>query len=153
MCLTFLRRKSKTQFKEIGENVTLSKDLDFVGASNISIGDSVFIGPRCTFYATKAPLTIGNHVMFGPEVMIITGDHRIDLQNIYMDEITEDMKLPQNDLPVNIEDDCWIGARAIILKGVTIHTGSVVAAGAVVVKDVPKYSIYYSKDSIKPRFK
>jgi len=92
-------------------------------------------------------------VMFGPEVMIITGDHRFDIKGMYMDEVTNEMKLPENDKPVNIEDDCWIGARAIVLKGVTIHKGSIVAAGAVVVKDVPEYSIYYSKNDIRPRFK
>ena len=153
MFFSFLKRKRKPLFKAIGNKVTLSNDIDVAGESNISIGNSVFIGPRCTFYAVKAPLLIGNHIMFGPEVMIITGDHRIDLRDVYMDEITDEMKLPQNDLPVIIEDDCWIGARAIILKGVTIHKGSVIAAGAVVVKDVPEYSVYYSKDSIRPRFK
>lgn len=50
-------------------------------------------------------------------------------------------KKPENDISVIIEDDVWIGANVTILKGVHIYTGAVIAAGAVVVNDVPKYSI------------
>ena len=50
-------------------------------------------------------------------------------------------KLPENDAPVVIEDDVWCGANVTILKGVTIGRGSVVAAGAVVTKSCPPYSI------------
>lgn len=50
-------------------------------------------------------------------------------------------KLPENDLPVRIEDDVWVGTGAIILKGVVIGRGAVVAAGAVVTRDVPPYAI------------
>lgn len=55
--------------------------------------------------------------------------------------MTDDEKLPENDMPVVIEDDVWCGANVIILKGVTIGHGSVVAAGAVVTKSFPPYSI------------
>ena len=50
-------------------------------------------------------------------------------------------KRPENDLPVMIDDDVWVGANVTILKGVHIHTGAIVAAGALVVKDVPEYAI------------
>ena len=50
-------------------------------------------------------------------------------------------KLPENDAPVIIEDDVWTGANVTILKGVTIGRGSVIAAGAVVTKSFPHYSI------------
>ena len=53
---------------------------------------------------------------------------------------TED-KLPENDLPVVIEDGCWIGANVTILKGVRVGRGSVIAAGAVVTKSCEPYSI------------
>lgn len=140
-------------FKAIGEKVFIPDDLIIAGAENVSIGSNVYIGPRALIYSTHAALTIGNHVVCGPELMIITGDHRFDLKDRYIDEITDDMKLPENDLPVTINDDCWIGARVIILKGVTIGEGSIIAAGAVVLKDVPPYSIYYNKNDIRKRFK
>ena len=139
-------------FKTAGDKITIPNDMLISGAENISLGSSVSFGPRSLIYTTRATLTIGNHVVCGPELMIITGDHRFDIRDKYIDEITDEMKLPENDRPVIIEDDVWIGARVIILKGVTIHRGSIIAAGAVVTKDVPEYSIYYSKNDIRPRW-
>ena len=95
----------------------------------------------CQVSDTYAPLTIGRKVIFGPKPTIITGDHRIDLIGKCIIDITDDEKLPENDLPVVIEDDVWCGANVTILKGVTIGRGSVVAAGAVVTKSFPPYSI------------
>ena len=147
------KQDSVYNFNKIGEKVIISNDLIVAGAENITIGSNVYIGPRSLIYTTRAQLVIGNHVMCGPELMIITGDHRMDLKDKYFDEITDEMKLPENDQPVTIKDNVWIGARVLILKGVTIGEGSVIAGGAVVIKDVPPYSIYYDKNNIRLRFK
>ncbi len=71
-----------------------------------------------------------------------------------MKSIGDDEKLPENDQDIILEGDNWIGANAIILKGVTIGYGSIVAAGAVVTKSVPPYSIVGGVPAkvIKPRF-
>ncbi len=63
-------------------------------------------------------------------------------------------KLPENDLDVVIEEDVWVGANVIILKGVTIGRGSVIAAGSIVTKNVEPYSIYAGVPArkIKERF-
>ena len=114
---------------------------DFKGLENLSIGDGTSIPKGATFYCTKAPLTIGKKVIFGPKPTIITGDHRIDIQGKYIIDITDDEKLPENDQPVTIEDGCWIGANVTILKGVTLGHDSVVAAGSVVTKSCEPYSI------------
>ena len=90
---------------------------------------------------TRAQIKIGDHVMFGPHVFTITGGHRTDIKGRYMDEITNDEKRPEDDRDIVLEGDNWIGANAVILKGVTVGKGAVVAAGAVVTKDVPAYSI------------
>lgn len=90
---------------------------------------------------TRAPIHIGSHVMFGPGVTIVTGDHRFDIVGKYMDEITDADKRPEDDIAVNIEDDVWIGANATILKGVTLSKGCIVAAGSLVNKSVPPYTI------------
>lgn len=58
-----------------------------------------------------------------------------------MTTVTDNEKLPDNDKDVVFEGDNWIGANAIILKGVTVGKGSVVSAGAVVTHDVPPYAI------------
>jgi acetyltransferase-like isoleucine patch superfamily enzyme len=63
-------------------------------------------------------------------------------------------KLPQNDRDVVIEDDVWIGANAVILKGVTVGRGSIVGAGSVVTRDIPRYSIFVGQraSSLRPRW-
>lgn len=114
---------------------------DIKGLWNLSVGDGTSIPKGSTFYCTEAPLTIGRKVIFGPNPTIITGDHRIDLIGKYIIDVTVDEKLPENDAPVVIEDDVWCGANVTILKGVTIGHGSVIAAGAVVTKSFPSYSI------------
>ena len=91
------------------------------------------------YFIAQRPLTIGDKVIFGPNPTIITGDHRIDVIGKYI--IDSHDKLIENDAPVIIEDDVWTGANITILKGVTIGRGSVIAAGAVVNKSCPPYSI------------
>ncbi len=132
----------KRAMKSCGRGVYLRPmSSDFKGLENLSIGDGTSIPKGSTFYCTKAPLTIGKKVIFGPKPTIITGDHRIDIRGRYIIDITDDEKLPENDQPVTIEDGCWIGANVTILKGVTIGHDSVVAAGSVVTKSCEPYSI------------
>lgn len=114
---------------------------DIKGLENLSIGDNTLIPKGSTFYCTRAELVIGKKVIFGPNPTIITGDHRIDFIGKHLIDVTDDEKLPDQDLPVIIEDGVWCGANVTILKGVTIGRGSVVAAGAVVTKSCPPYSI------------
>jgi acetyltransferase-like isoleucine patch superfamily enzyme len=108
---------------------------------SIYCGDHVSLGGRPSLLATRSKIIIGNHVMFGPEVVIQGGNHRVDVVGRFMDTITEAEKRPEDDRDVIIGDDVWIGARAIVLHGVTIGRGAVVAAGAVVTKGVPPYAI------------
>ena len=132
----------KRAMKSCGRGVFLRPmSSDLKGLENLSIGDGTSIPKGATFYCTKAPLTIGKKVIFGPKPTIITGDHRIDLLDRYIIDITDEEKLPENDQPVTIEDGCWIGANVTILKGVTIGHDSVVAAGSVVTKSCEPYSI------------
>ncbi len=123
-----------------GKNVYIRPmSSDFKGLNNLSVGDNTSIPKGSVFYCTKAALTIGKNVIFGPKPTIITGDHRIDV--VGSNIIDNTVKLSENDLPVVIGDDVWIGANVTILKGVTIGSGSVVAAGAVVTKSCEPYSI------------
>lgn len=108
---------------------------------NLRIGDDVSINENNLFLNTRAKVIIGNHVMFGPNVTCITGDHRTDISGRVMTSITESEKLPENDQDIIVKGDNWIGANSTILKGVTIGEGAIVAAGALVTNDVPPYSI------------
>lgn len=121
-------------------------------ASHIHLGDHVFIGPGATLLSAEAQIYIGNCVMFGPNVSIVTGNHRTDVVGAYMIDVKE--KCEQDDQDVIIEDDVWIGMGATILKGVTIGRGSVIGAGALVTRSVPPYSIVTTKREtvVRPRF-
>ena len=85
---------------------------------------------------------IGNHVLLGPNVTIIGGDHRIDLVGRFIDTVSDDEKLSENDRDVHICDDVWIGGNVTILKGVTIGEGAVIGSGSVITKDVSPYTIH-----------
>lgn len=136
----FKSRDQIAHFAEHGEYVNVGYGCDFI-PSHIHCGHHVSIGPHASFIASKAHIFIGNYVMFGPNVTIRGGNHRIDLIGKLLYEVREDDKLPENDKDVIIEDDVWIGCNVTILKGVTIGCGAVVGAGSVVTKDIPPYGI------------
>lgn len=124
-----------------GYNVKLGPGVKAAGWENISFGNNVFIGEKSLFLTTRARLIFGNNIMTGPNITIVTGNHRTDLMGRYMIDVTNSEKLKENDQDVIFEGDNWIGANATILKGCIIGTGSIIAAGAVVKDDVPRYSI------------
>ncbi|TAL17388.1 acyltransferase [bacterium] len=106
---------------------------------NIYVGDDVSLGLRPTMIAALSEIRIGSYVMFGPEVMVIGGGHNITVPGRFMKSVHE--KTGNEDLGVVIEDDVWVGARAVILRGVRVGRGSVIGAGAVVTKSVPPYAL------------
>ena len=128
-------------FASCGASFSVGKGCEIVGNENIFIGNNVNFGSHATILASKARLSIGDDVIFGPHVTIVTGDHRTDILDRPMASIRDDEKLSENDQDVVLAGDNWIGANAVILKGVTVGYGAIVAAGAVVNKDVPEYSI------------
>jgi acetyltransferase-like isoleucine patch superfamily enzyme len=129
----------REQFASCGKNVVFFPSKSFFFYKTIKIGNDVYICPGATFSASESYIKIGDKIMFGPNVTIMGGDHNTSMVGEYMYDVND--KLPENDLPVIIENDVWVGAGAIILKGVTIGQGSIVAAGAVVNSNVPKYAI------------
>jgi chloramphenicol O-acetyltransferase type B len=104
-----------------------------IGPGQVSVGNCCFIGPECWFLSSAV---IGNYVMIAGRVAIVGGDHRIDVPGVPAIKAGRDVNKQ-----VVIEDDVWIGYGSIIMHGVKIGEGSVVAAGSVVTKDVPPYSI------------
>lgn len=122
-----------------GHTVTLEKNIQ-LNWENVFLGNDVWIGHGAVFMCSRAPIHIGNHVMLGPNVTMITGNHKIDLVGRYLTSIKDDEKMPEDDQEIILEGDNWIGANATILKGVTIGRGAIVGAGAVVTKDVAPYT-------------
>lgn len=139
------------RFARCGRNVLFSP-FDSFDYAHIEVGDDVFIGAGAVFHATLSRITIGSKVMFGPQVMIMGGDHNTGEIGRYMYDVHD--KRPDNDQPVVIQDDVWVGARTTILKGVTVGTGSIIAAGSVVTRSIPPYSMVAGVPArvVKPRF-
>jgi acetyltransferase-like isoleucine patch superfamily enzyme len=116
---------------KMGKESTIHCWARFFETKNISIGDGTIVGDHC-FMDGRDKLVIGNHVDIASQVLIYNSEHDIHSQDFYADKTA----------PVEIGDYVFIGPRAIILPGVKIGKGAVVAAGAVVTKDVPEYKIF-----------
>lgn len=147
-----IQNRRRKALKKCGKNVRISKGCNLQG--NIECGDNITIGVGAYFVSTGATICIHDHVVFGPNVTIYSGDHPTNVIGKHISEITDNDKKSLGggyDADVVIESGCWIGTRAIILKGVTIGRGSVIGAGAVVTKNVPPYSIYTGVPSQKIR--
>ena len=104
------------------------------GSAIISFGEGTYCGEFCIFGVNDG-IRIGKNVMIAQAVTIRDTDHRsvaIDIPMTKQGIVTS---------PVDIGDDVWIGHGAVILKGVRVGRGAIIAAGAVVNKDVPEYAI------------
>ncbi len=125
-------------FRSHGKHFIFDPQDDFT-YQNIEVGDDVSIGNGAVLMATESKIIMGNKVMFGPNVTVVGGNHNTSVVGQFMYDVHE--KRPEDDQDVVIEDDVWVGSGAIILKGVRIGRGSIIAAGAVVIKDVLPYTI------------
>lgn len=141
----------KGSFHACGKNVHIAENCDFKGIENISVGNGSSIGRGSVLWTTRARILIGEKVFTGPNVTIITGNHRTDLPGKYMADVSDHEKNESDDMDVVICDDVWIGANVTILKGVTIEKGCVIAAGAVVTKDTEPCGIYAGIPAVKVR--
>lgn len=110
----------------------------------VSVGKGSYGGLEVFFFGTEGErVEIGNYVSIGPHVTFLAGgEHRLDCVTTYpflaygLGEVEAVSKGP-----IVVKDDAWIGLGAKILSGVTIGQGAVVAAGAIVTKDVPPYAV------------
>jgi acetyltransferase-like isoleucine patch superfamily enzyme len=123
------------------EQVRIGSNTKIRGAARIyamdgtvTIGDNCSVNPFCVLYGTGG-LTIGHNVRIAAHSIIVAAMHRFDRRDVPIWHQGSDAA------GITIDDDVWIGAGARILDGVRIGTGAVVAAGAVVVSEVPPYAI------------
>lgn len=125
----FLCRKL---FKKCGKNVNIEPK-SHIPFHKVEIGNNSGIGVN----SHLGSVVIGKDVMMGPDVIILSRNHAFS-------EIDIPMRLQDDsdEKTVYIEDDVWIGTRAIILPGIKIGRGAIIAAGAVVTKNVEEYGIY-----------
>ena len=128
-------------------DLSIAPPWDIRGENFITIGHDVYIGPSVVMLAGPgAEIHIGDKVMFGPQVKLIANDHRFDdptlpIKHSGYGDITG----------VYIGNDVWIGAAAIILKGVRIADGAIIGAGSVVTADVGSCEVWAGNPARKLR--
>ena len=125
----------------IGNNVSILKNtiIECTGVirnigEGLVIGDNVGIAQNC-FIQVRGRVFIGDNVIFGPNVSIFSENHNFNNPDLPVSVQGETRK------GVTIEEGVWIGTRATILDGVMIGKNSIIAAGRIVNRDVPPYSI------------
>ncbi len=116
------------------KNIYIMNNVAFENYRQTKIGSWVFINNNTTF-STPHGITIGDYVMIGTGCLFASVHHSFD-------DFEKPMIFQKPEMrPITIQDDVWIGANVTVVGGVTIGRGSVIAAGAVVTKNVEPYSI------------
>lgn len=118
--------------KKAGRNLYIIPDFHCEYGGNITIGDDVLINTHCMLM-DNAEITIGNHVLIGPNVSLYTVNHALDPE--------ERVKGICVAKPIHIGNKVWLCGNVQITAGVTIGDGSVIGTGSVVTKDIPPYVI------------
>ena len=128
---------------ECGKKVNIEKGAVF--SSKVRLGDRSGIGVNAYIAGT---CYVGKDVMMGPQCIIYTRNHKFD-------DVTTTMRGQgfQEEKPVYIGDDVWIGGRVTILPGVHIGSHSIIGAGAVVTKDVPEWAIVAGNPATIKKFR
>lgn len=132
---TLLYGKSQLpKIKSIGTGCIVNRSVKLVAPESISIGDYVRIGPNCHLDGTGG-VTIGDGTIFGPHVSVLTASHNYDQSELVPYDHTEILR------SVTIGRAVWCGRQTLIVPGVTIGDGAVIAAGAVVTRNVAAGSV------------
>ena len=115
---------------EIGDNVSMCGRGWIYGRGKLKIGSDTWLSPGVVFHThLDVPIILGSNCDVGPSVEFITGSHIIGSASRRAGEGVA------NEIVIN--DGCWLGAGSRILGGVHIGSGAVIAAGSVVIRDVP----------------
>lgn len=123
----------KEMFAEIGEGCYIEPPLHSnFGGGHVHFGKFVYANFNLTL-VDDTHIYVGDYTMFGPNVTLATAGHPI------LPELRE--KVYQYNMPIKIGRNCWVGAGAVILPGVTVGDNTVIGAGSVVTKDIPANSV------------
>lgn len=127
------RRVTARLFDSASPDVNIERGAWFGSGKGLRIGAGSGLGLDCII---MGPVSLGENVMMGPRCLLVAWGHN-----------TEDLTTPMSRQgmtpadPITVEDDVWLGAHVVLLPGVTVGTGAVVAAGSIVNKDVPPFAV------------
>jgi acetyltransferase-like isoleucine patch superfamily enzyme len=127
----FFNRK----LSSLGESVIINSGVFFSGYKNIKIADCVYIGQNVKILAENAKVDIGANTLIAPNVIINSRNHNFKKKNILI------KNQGYSNLDTVIGSDVWVGANSMVLAGVNVGDGAVIAGGSVVTKDVPAYTV------------
>lgn len=131
---------TKKRFAKCGDGVILTPPYKFIGSKNIYIGRSVSIGSNVMISALNAKFICAENCAIAEGLTVHTGNHA-RIVGKFVTDITEDIKPQGYDLDVIVQEDVWIGSNVTLLAGTVIGRGCTIAAGAVVTKSTPPYSV------------
>lgn len=120
-------------FKKFGKDAKVNGNVSFGSGIYVELGDYSSLNTGAWI---SNDTKIGNDVMMGPNVVMLSASHNFERTEISM----RAQGAPER-RPVTIGDDVWIGTRSIILPGVTVGSHSIIGAGSVVTKDIPEWAI------------
>ena len=124
----------KSLAKSCGDNVSIHPDVYLFSVSNLNLGDNVSIHPMC-YIDASGEIDIGSDVSIAHAVTILSTSHTFAEHDVPIKDQTVEMK------KTVIDNNVWIGAKATVLCGNMVSSGSVIAAGAVVTHDVPANTV------------
>jgi len=120
---------------KMGQNAQIAENV-YVGSNKLEMGKETYVNVG-SFLDGSEKIIIEDYVRVGPYVKLLTGTHKY--RNSVIRRRTEDGTLSK---PVKIKKGCWIGLGAIILPGITVAEGCIVAAGSVVIRDTKPNGLY-----------
>jgi acetyltransferase-like isoleucine patch superfamily enzyme len=127
---------SQLRLASIGRDVRMAPNVSFTNGERVSIGDGAHIGAHCHLWAgnTSGRVIIGPKALFGPEVFLTASNYQLTPGKAIVDQGTEEAD-------VVIGAGTWLGARVMVMAGVSIGDGAVIGAGSVVTRSIPANAI------------
>lgn len=124
---------------KIGRGLVIKNNVTIKSPWNLTIGDDCWIGEN-VWIDNLDKVTIGNNVCVSQGAMLLTGNHDYTVYN-----------MPYRNAPIVIEDGAWVGARAVVCPGVTVHGNAILTVGSVATKDMEQNGIYQGNPAVRIR--
>ena len=135
-CQSMVRIGRGSSIRRFSTIIAKDKSHSTKQLSSLEIGGNTYIGEYNNIRAAGGKIVVGSNCLISQHVSIIASNHQIKREQLISEQGWDEERKD-----VTIEDDVWIGTNAVILPGISVHKGAVVAAGAIVTKDIPEYAI------------
>lgn len=124
---------------KIGKGLVIKNNVIIKSPWNLVVGDDCWIGEYC-WIDNLDKVVIGNNVCISQGAMLLTGNHDYTMSS-----------MPYRNAPITIEDGAWVGARAVVCPGVSVHENAILTVGSVATHDLASDSIYQGNPAQKVR--